>query len=118
MLLKANDDLRGRCAVVCIALLCIFGWCEIGHAADASSWDAGSSSAVRLVAGTVKPNSGRIIRAGIELRLDPGWKTYWRYPGEAGVPPQIDFAQSENVRTIEEMGRSHLEGCGGFWATL
>ena len=32
--------------------------------------------------------------AGVEIRLDPGWKTYWRYPGDSGVPPALDFAGS------------------------
>ena len=32
------------------------------------------------------------MRAGIEIRLKPGWHTYWRYPGDAGVPPRFDFA--------------------------
>ena len=37
------------------------------------------------------------MRAGIEIKLQPGWKTYWRYPGDSGVPPRFDFAGSENV---------------------
>jgi DsbC/DsbD-like thiol-disulfide interchange protein len=40
-------------------------------------------------------------RAGIEIRLGPGWKTYWRYPGDSGVPPRFGFARSENIETIE-----------------
>ena len=39
------------------------------------------------------------MRAGIEIRLDPGWKTYWRYPGDTGVPPTIEFAGSNNVKS-------------------
>ena len=35
----------------------------------------------------------RTLRAGIEIRLAPGWKTYWRYPGDSGVPPRFDFAR-------------------------
>ena len=29
--------------------------------------------------------------AGLHLRLAPGWKTYWRAPGEAGIPPSFDW---------------------------
>ena len=36
-------------------------------------------------------------QAGIELTLQPGWKTYWRVPGEAGVPPQFDWSASQNA---------------------
>jgi DsbC/DsbD-like thiol-disulfide interchange protein len=35
--------------------------------------------------------------AGARVALAPGWKTYWRVPGESGIPPQFDFAGSVNV---------------------
>lgn len=38
--------------------------------------------------------------AAIELRLAPGWKTYWRSPGEGGIPPQFDWDSSLNVATV------------------
>ncbi len=40
------------------------------------------------------------MRAGIELRLGTGWKTYWRYPGDSGVPPRFDFSKSTNVKSV------------------
>ncbi len=71
-----------------------------GRAADASRWDGDQHAKVRLLAGTpIDGPSGKIWRAGIEIKLAPGWKTYWRYPGEAGAPPRFDFAGSENVKT-------------------
>ena len=39
--------------------------------------------------------------AAIRILLDEGWKTYWRSPGEAGIPPQFDFAASENVAGVQ-----------------
>lgn len=39
-------------------------------------------------------------RAGLEIKLQPGWKTYWRYPGDSGVPPRFDFKNSENVEDV------------------
>lgn len=38
--------------------------------------------------------------AALQLTLSPGWKTYWRSPGDAGIPPQFDWAGSENVRSV------------------
>lgn len=35
--------------------------------------------------------------AGLAIRLAPGWKTYWRSPGDAGIPPQIDWSGSVNL---------------------
>ncbi|MEM1130724.1 MAG: protein-disulfide reductase DsbD domain-containing protein [Pseudomonadota bacterium] len=37
---------------------------------------------------------------GLELRLEPGWKTYWRAPGEAGIPPRFDWTGSDNLRDV------------------
>jgi len=38
--------------------------------------------------------------AGIRVRLAPGWKTYWRSPGEGGIPPEFDLAASENLKSV------------------
>jgi len=55
-----------------------------------------------LVGGAASTEGGNeILRAGIEIRLDPGWKTYWRYPGDSGVPPHFDFARSQNVESVQ-----------------
>lgn len=35
--------------------------------------------------------------AGLEISLAPGWKTYWRAPGDAGIPPHFDWSGSRNV---------------------
>jgi DsbC/DsbD-like thiol-disulfide interchange protein len=68
-------------------------------AADASSWDGDARSAMRLVAGSSLGAAG-VLRAGVEIRLASGWKTYWRYPGDSGVPPAFDFSKSENVKSV------------------
>ncbi|HMA71593.1 MAG TPA: protein-disulfide reductase DsbD domain-containing protein [Xanthobacteraceae bacterium] len=68
-------------------------------AEDSSSWDGDSRSAVRLVAGS-SVGAGALLRAGIEIRLAAGWKTYWRYPGDSGVPPVFDFSKSENIESV------------------
>jgi len=38
--------------------------------------------------------------AALRVVLDDGWKTYWRAPGEAGLPPHLDWSGSANVATI------------------
>lgn len=35
--------------------------------------------------------------AGLRITLAPGWKTYWRSPGDAGIPPQFSFNGSDNL---------------------
>ncbi len=39
--------------------------------------------------------------AGVEIRLARGWKTYWRYPGDAGSPPRFDWNGSDNLASVE-----------------
>jgi DsbC/DsbD-like thiol-disulfide interchange protein len=70
-------------------------------AADASPWAEDSRSSFRLIAGSNKPGAAT-MRAGVEIKLRPGdWKTYWRYPGDSGVPPRFDFSGSDNLKTAE-----------------
>ncbi|MGC9368616.1 MAG: protein-disulfide reductase DsbD domain-containing protein [Paracoccaceae bacterium] len=38
--------------------------------------------------------------AGLRLTLAPGWKTYWRAPGDAGIPPQFDWSASRNMKAV------------------
>ncbi|TKW78980.1 MAG: cytochrome C biogenesis protein, partial [Bradyrhizobium icense] len=52
-------------------------------AEDSSPWQRDAHSAVRLLAGS---RSGGVLLGGIAIRLEPGWKTYWRNPGDSGVP--------------------------------
>lgn len=72
------------------------------RAQEALAWQKEAHAATRLLAGTaVKSADGTALHAGIEIRLDSGWKTYWRYPGDTGVPPTFDFAGSENVKSAQ-----------------
>lgn len=54
---------------------------------------------VRLLPGEGQADGTRL--AGLRLSVEPGWKTYWRSPGETGIPPQLDWSGSENVRAVE-----------------
>ncbi|SFD56191.1 Disulphide bond corrector protein DsbC [Sulfitobacter brevis] len=38
--------------------------------------------------------------AALKLTLAPGWKTYWRSPGDAGIPPQFDWSGSTNIKDV------------------
>jgi DsbC/DsbD-like thiol-disulfide interchange protein len=86
----------GAASTVIIALTFASG---VAHAADASPWDADARAGVRLIAGNLHAGDAG-LHAGVEIRLAPGWKTYWRYPGDSGVPPRFDFAASQNVKSI------------------
>ena len=67
----------------------------VAHA-DTSAWSKDMKSAVRLISGET---AAAPMQAGVEMKLAAGWHTYWRYPGDSGIPPQFDFAGSDNLKS-------------------
>ncbi|MEM7269459.1 MAG: protein-disulfide reductase DsbD domain-containing protein [Pseudomonadota bacterium] len=49
------------------------------------------------------PWEGGQRMAAIRMELKPGWKTYWRSPGETGIPPHFDWSRSENLASVQVM---------------
>src|SRR3954464_3464045 len=83
------------------------------RAQDSSVWQKDSHSAVRLVAGS---RSGAVLLGGIAFQLQPGWHTYWRNPGDSGVPPRFDFSRSDNLETVTVLWPAPMkfdDGAGG-----
>jgi DsbC/DsbD-like thiol-disulfide interchange protein len=84
------------------------------RAQDASPWQQDGHSAVRLLAGS---RSGAVLLGGIAFQLQPGWKTYWRTPGDSGVPPRFDFSKSDNVEAVTVLWpapKKFDDGAGGY----
>ena len=52
----------------------------------------------QLLPGWSLPGGDRMM--ALELRLEPGWKTYWRSPGDTGLPPLFEWQGSENLRDV------------------
>ena len=83
------------------------------RAEDSSPWQRDAHSAVRLLAGS---RSGAVLLGGISIQLHPGWHTYWRTPGDSGVPPHFDFSKSDNVEAVTVMWPAPIkfdDGAGG-----
>ncbi|MFI5013663.1 MAG: protein-disulfide reductase DsbD domain-containing protein [Hyphomicrobiales bacterium] len=90
--------------------------------APASPWSVGFGARMRLVRGAPLGDKDA-YGAGIEIALDPGFKTYWRMPGEAGVPPVFAWSSSRNLaavvpdwpapRRFDEAGLSVIGYAGG-----
>jgi len=53
------------------------------------------------VSRTVSGAGNNEVVAGVQIRLDPGWKTYWRSPGDSGVPPSFDWSGSKNLKEAQ-----------------
>jgi suppressor for copper-sensitivity B len=81
---------RGLCALVAL-------WLATPAAAGESDWVRHPEIALRLISGSAAAGDGGSLRLGLEMRLAPGWKTYWRSPGDAGLPPTIDWTGSDNL---------------------
>src|SRR5436190_17039339 len=101
-------------AALGVAALCVACTTSEARAEDASPWQRDAHSAVRLLAGS---RSGSVLLGGIAIQLEPGWKTYWRNPGDSGVPPRFDFSKSDNVEAVTILWPAPTkfdDGAGGF----
>ncbi|WP_245321494.1 protein-disulfide reductase DsbD domain-containing protein [Bradyrhizobium sp. NAS96.2] len=102
-----------RAAFGVAALISVASVAAEVRADDASPWQQDTHSAVRLLAGS---RSGAVLLGGIAFQLQDGWKTYWRTPGDSGVPPRFDFSKSDNVDAVTVMWpapRRFDDGAGG-----
>lgn len=84
---------------VCVAWLAASG---SGRAQGLGDWVSapivpGTAMEARLIAAVDRVGDLEQIPAGLHLRLPDGWKTYWRSPGDAGLPPSLDLARSINL---------------------
>lgn len=68
---------------------------------SASTWSSDLKSAARLIAaGTAGQGAELRHLIGLEIRLDERTKTYWRTPGDSGVPPHFDWSGSTNLADV------------------
>ena len=84
-------------ALVVVALVTLVSAPATARAEAASDWVKTEQTAVRLVAATRTVGDAATVVAGLHFRLEEGWKIYWRSPGDAGFPPQLDWAASDNL---------------------
>jgi DsbC/DsbD-like thiol-disulfide interchange protein len=80
------------------ALLTVFAIVGLasGQAIAATSdWATSEGGRMRVVA--LSPDAAGHIRAALQIEPKPGWITYWREPGESGIPPQLTVAADGNV---------------------
>jgi len=65
--------------------------------AAATDWVGDSRAAVRLITAANNITADSTLEAGLEFRFAKGWHGYWRTPGDAGIPPTVDWSASENI---------------------
>jgi DsbC/DsbD-like thiol-disulfide interchange protein len=71
----------------------------LAQEAAMSPWSKGDHASLRLIAGATAASGKQ--RVGIEILMAPGYKTYWRSPGDFGVPPVFDWSGSTNIGGLD-----------------
>lgn len=90
--------------VMVVVIACCYGITSPA-AALSTDWQKGEFSSLRMLVGnahvSADSTTSPTLDAGVELRLETGWKTYWRSPGDAGFPLAIELLpDSENVESV------------------
>src|SRR5258708_5419496 len=88
--------LWGGLAIAVFALAC--GTARAGEAA--SAWQRNDQAAARLIAAVTAVGDVDRLPIGLQMELQPGWKTYWRSPGDSGIPVTVDWSASRNVASV------------------
>lgn len=83
--------------------LLTFSFCLlISSVSYANDWVSTDYLQARLIGGvSEKSVESSSFQAGFEVRLAQGWHTYWRMPGDSGLPPRFDWTGSKNVKAVE-----------------
>lgn len=81
-----------------IALLLLMSAAAVAQPAPLSAEPPPGLVSAELLPGWTTPQGHRMT--ALRLELEPGWKTYWRSPGDAGVPPRFDWQGSGNVGQV------------------
>lgn len=82
--------------MICVAAaLCL--WAIQVSAATTEAYQSTSIEARLITAENGVSLGASVLSAGLSLKLSDGWKTYWRSPGEVGLPPEIDWSGSTNL---------------------
>src|SRR6185295_7736240 len=58
-------------------------------------------SEIQLITENNDVGAANEIFVGLQITLQPGWKTYWRSPGITGYPPKLDWSQSKNIDSFK-----------------
>ena len=86
-----------RAFICCLALIAMIASVE-PVAAQGLFGQKTDYASVHLHSGRPMEDGGR--KVALRMELKPGWKTYWRNPGDAGIPPHFDWQGSTNLKSV------------------
>ena len=96
---STNRNLIPRCraalsaVVLAVASMTLSASPSVGAT---SEWFEHEHGAARLISSNAGAGSAQTIDLGLQFRMKPGWKVYWRSPGDTGFPPQVSWVGSTN----------------------
>lgn len=73
-----------------------------------SDWSVGETSKLRLIS-AYSQNDSKNFMIGLEYQMDPGWKTYWKSPGDGGFAQSISWENSTNVKNVNILWPTPIE---------
>ena len=91
--------------ITCTILLCIVS--AQGNTTS-SDWSVSETSKLRLIS-PYSQNDSKNIVIGLEYQMEPGWKTYWKSPGDGGFAQTISWDNSTNVKNINILWPTPIE---------
>ena len=83
---------------ILIILICSFNSSALSLS---SEWSQAEVSKVRLISPFTKNNNQNEFIIGLQYKMEPGWKTYWKSPGDGGFAQDIIWEKSKNINSIE-----------------
>jgi suppressor for copper-sensitivity B len=87
------------CILISFTLFIILITSSSADELGSSEWDKTEHTALRLISATKTAGDTELLLFGLHFKLKPGWKIYWRSPGDAGFPPEPNWNLSENVKS-------------------
>ena len=85
-------------SLACAGLVGAGAASSVARADLLASLSSGPPAEVSLIAGWRQADGSHV--AAIEIRMRPGWYTYWRVPGDAGIAPEFDWSGSRNLASV------------------
>jgi DsbC/DsbD-like thiol-disulfide interchange protein len=92
--MRKTFDMKHFTSLICATAVALTG---LSAPVQAQAYD--DLVKAELLPGWRMPNGDHM--AALQLTLAPGWKTYWRSPGDAGIPPSFDWRGARNTRAVK-----------------
>ena len=73
-----------------------------------SDWSVSETSKLRLIS-PYSQNDGKNLLIGLEYEMEPGWKTYWKSPGDGGFAQSISWQNSTNIKNVNILWPTPVE---------